>query len=337
MNKTEYIRRDFQTAKGIKFQTTLCKIKGSEPGPVLTLIAGQHGMEHMGPVVLTRFIDEISSKEFKGTLQICPCANPPALELDYEFYPENEDIKKLDDYYYSRFRHYYCPYGMGRNDRINYYNMNRIWNREGAMGVAGEITKWLWEEACENADALLDFHGLQGKKALIYTYNDTSTEFVADFGIQGIYPCPEPDEFKSGGLTWQACKKLDIPAATIEFSKQHELKEEEFELGRQGILNIMKKMGMLEGEIKLDKPVLKITKKHDFYSEKKGHIHIFFEQYAPVRKGEKIYEIRDIQTLEALDSEVSPVDGAMGYMTYRALNEPSELLCTVVEVEKLRG
>lgn len=336
MNTINYLRKEFVTSQGVEFQVTLCKIKGQMPGPTLTLIAGQHGMEHIGPVVLTRFIDEISKLDFKGTLYICPCANPLALELDYEFYPENEELNKLDDYYYSRFRHYYCPYDLGRNDRINYYNMNRIWNREGNMGVTGDITKWLWKEACTKADALIDFHGLQGKKALVYVYDNASVDFIADYGIQGIYPCPKPGEFKQGGLVWQAMNKLAIPAAIVEFSRQHELKEEEFELGRHGIINIMKKMKMLDGTPEIKVPVYKITNMHEFKSAKKGHIHIYVDQYSPVKKGDKIYEIRDIQTLEIIDVTCSPVDGIMGYITYRAVNEPSELLCIINEIEILR-
>lgn len=214
--------------------------------------------------------------------------------------------------------------------------MNRIWNRDGNMGVTGDITKWLWEEACTKADALIDFHGLQGKKPLIYVYDDLSADFIADYGIQGVYPCPKPNEFKQGGLTWQAASTLKIPAATIEFSKQHELKEEEFDLGRCGILNIMKKMKMLDGIPEIKAPVYKITKTHEFKSAKKGHIHIYFDQYSPIKKGDKIYDIRDIQTLEILDNAHSPVDGIMGYITYRAVNNPLELLCGINEIETLR-
>jgi predicted deacylase len=337
MNAIEYIRKDFQTTKGQKFQVTLCEIKGEQPGPALTLIAGQHGMEHMGPIVLTRFIDEISKTDFCGTLRICPCANPLALELDYEFYPENEDLSVLDNYYYSRFRHYYCPYGLGRQDQPNYYNMNRIWNREGELGVTGGITRWLWEEACENADALIDFHCLQGKKALVYTYDEKSVNFIADYGIPGIYTCPEPNEFKRGGLAWQVSSVLGIPAAIVEFSAQHELKEGEFELGRRGILNIMKKMNMLSGNPLISEPVYKITNTYDFYSKAKGHIHIYPEQYAQIKKGDKLYDIRDCQTLEIIDSGYSSVDGIMGYITYRAVNDPNDLLCCINEVELLRG
>lgn len=338
MGSTEFRRKNFTAFNNVNFQVTVCEIFGSKPGPTLTLIAGQHGMEHMGPVVLTRFIDEMAERDFSGTLHICPCANPLALELDYEFYPEKEDIQKLDEYYYSRFRHYYCPYGLGRKDRLNYYNMNRIWNREGDMGVAGEITKWLWNETCEPADAIIDFHGLQGKKALIYTCSDEQSEFIADFGIQGIYQNQNvpSDDFKYGGLLNQVTEKLKVPAATVEFSKQHELKEEEFEMGRQGILNIMKKMDMLSGQPLLTKPVYKITKTHELRSDHKGHIHIYFDQYDKVKKGEKIYDIRNIQTLEVIDSGVSPTDGVMGYMTYRAVNDPSEILCCIAEIQTMR-
>ena len=79
--------KKFEDCKGNSCQVTWCRIKGNTPGPVLSIIAGQHGMEHVGPGLLPEFIEEMASGEFAGELRICANANPFALLMDYEYYP----------------------------------------------------------------------------------------------------------------------------------------------------------------------------------------------------------------------------------------------------------
>lgn len=40
--------KKFKTAKGREFEVSYCKIDSGKPGPTLALVAGQHGMEHIG-------------------------------------------------------------------------------------------------------------------------------------------------------------------------------------------------------------------------------------------------------------------------------------------------
>ena len=51
----------------------------------------------------------------------------------------------------------------------NYYNMNRLWNRDTIHGVAGQITHWLWQEVIADADLTVDAHSLQAEKPLHVT------------------------------------------------------------------------------------------------------------------------------------------------------------------------
>jgi predicted deacylase len=135
----EVVRRTFTTSKGQAFQVTGVRIRGRQPKPVMTLVNGQHGMEHIGPVMLTRLADEARGWDFRGELRIIPCANPLALEVDYEFYPENEDLQKIEEYHFARSRPCFCVYGLALSE-TNLYNVNRLWNRADVPGVAGEIT-----------------------------------------------------------------------------------------------------------------------------------------------------------------------------------------------------
>ena len=333
------IAQEFTTFQGRTFTVTCYEIKGRQPGPVLTLIAGQHGMEHIGPIALTQFIDEIESADFSGTLYICPCANPLALEMDYEFYPEKEDLSKIETYFYSRARHYHCAFGLDRYSEQgaredNFYNMNRLWNRDGDYGVAGEITRWLWRETCQQADAIIDLHCLQAKKPLIFCSYPQSIPLASLFGVEAIYQGDpsKTSDFRKGGLPIQG-NIHGKRAFTVEFSIQHALKEEEYAICKSGVRNTMVALGMLDGDIILPKPVY-VIKQEDvrtLTTDQVGHIHYTFEEYAPVEQGDILFDIRDLETLEVVDRVESPVTGIMGQRTYRPISKPGEEVCRAAE------
>ena len=287
MNSTETISKSFTSAKGRTFTVAGCRIKGSQPGPTLALIAGQHGMEHIGPVVLKDMIRELQTTDFRGTVNLCPCANPPALELDFEYYPENEDLSVLDRHFYSRFRHDYCPYGMERAKGPNYYNMNRLWNRDTIRGVAGQITQWLWHEFVATADLTIAFHCLQAEKPLIYNWHRDSLPLAACFGIQAIYPHGAPDEFSMGNLGYQSGTR-GHNGFCVEFSCQHAYKDE-YETGKQGIRNAMAALHMTDARIRLTEPVYEVISSVPVKATVAGHIHYRNDEYEPVRQSVTIF------------------------------------------------
>lgn len=338
MADIEYVRRKFKTFKGKEFTVTYCVIKGAKPGPVLTLVAGQHGAEHSGPNVLVQFIDEIVKEDFAGTIYVCPCANPMSLEIDYQLYPEKEDLDKLKDYYYSRFRNTYCVFGLERSRTNSMYNMNRLWNRSEIHGVAGEITQWLWNEICTRADVVIDMHGLQSEKPLIYNGNEINNVIAKYFGIEAIYMTnPKPDEYNAHNLLYQANTIPGHYGFCVEFSVQHGLKEAEYSIGVRGIRNTMKVMGMLPGDVIHEKPVWIIDNNAIIQLRAKatGHIRYFFNLYDQIRKGDKLYEIRDIQTLEILEEGLSPVNGIMERKSHLPVMKAGEFPCGVVDAPLL--
>ena len=56
---TDYSKQ-FTDCNGNSCTVSWCRIKGNAPGPVLTIVAGQHGMEHVGPGLLPEFIEEMA-------------------------------------------------------------------------------------------------------------------------------------------------------------------------------------------------------------------------------------------------------------------------------------
>lgn len=337
--RKEKFYRSFTAVDGKKFQVSYFRIDGARPGPTLTLIAGQHGMEHSGPVLLSELIDELNPDEFSGTLLICPCANPAALALDYEIYPETEDLSKLDNYFYSEFRHGHCVFGLARGEAETCYNMNRLWNRPGKpLGMAGEITAWLWDEICRPANVIIDMHCLQADKPQIFVGDPVNFEIAKHFGIECVYRLnPNPDAYQSHNLLYQVTMGLGIRGFCVEFSRQHGLKESEYELGKRGVRNVMKAMGMLSGEVVHQRPVWAVLQEdiQHFHAKTSGHIRYCFNEYDQIRKGDRLYYVRDIQTLEVVEEFLSPIDGVFCGHESHPLAAPGRMTCWIAPAQPL--
>ncbi len=326
MQRLSTHRRKFTTAQGREFQVSFFTIRGISQGPVLTVIAGQHGMEHSGPNLLPALIDFLAKTDFAGTVHICPCANPLALEMDYEFYPENEDLSRINDYYYSRFRHNYCPWGIGRDDGGTINNMGRVWNHPAIPGVAGRVTRFLWDEICEPADIVIDLHCLQADKPMIYSPDPKNNLLASCFGVEVIVSSL-PIKTPYYGLTHQVSLRPEKFSFCVEFSAQHALKQSEYEMGRRGIRNIMIAAGMLSGSVIIPHDVRVISessRRHYATAAAGGHILHHVNLYDYVSKGTKLYEIRSFETLEIVDEGFAPITGTVGSISYLPVMKPGD-------------
>lgn len=339
MQRVSTSRKRFTSADGRDFQVSCFTVSGTRPGPVLTVIAGQHGMEHSGPNLLPEFIEELTESDFAGTVHVCPCANPLALEIDYEFYPEHEDISRIKDYYYSMFRHYHCPWGFGRGDGETLYNMNRLWNHPDSPGAAGQVAAWLWKEICASANVIIDMHSLQAEKPVIFNNREKCLPIVRYFGAEAVMMRdPAPNAYRGGNLTWQGGMAANQYAFCIEFSRQHGLKESEYEWGKQGIRNVMAGINMTDAEIILSKPLWKVFHKNSgqvVRAGAAGHIRYKKQLYDFVRKGDPIYEIRDLQTIEVMESVTAPNDGVICNISHLPVMKPHDQVCWVAEAEQI--
>ena len=338
MERKQFFSKEFQECSGKKFTVSYYKITGSKPGPTLTLLAGQHGMEHSGPNILHQFIRDIDPDSFAGTILVCPCANPLALELDYEIYPEGEDISKINDYYYSQFRHNHCVFNLGREDTQSWFNMNRLWNRKEIHGVAGEIAKWLWDELVLPTDVLIDMHCLQSDKPLIFNSGARNIPWAKCFGIEAIIMCAEEtDDYNGHNIMRQINTLPGKYGFCVEFSKQHGLKQSEYPLGFKGIDNMMKALGMKAGDIIHDRPVYVVE--HNtatgIRSQNSGHVRYFKYLYEEVQKGDKVYEIWNPQTLETLEEGFAPSSGIIGGIFHKPVVKKEDILCWIAPAIKV--
>ena len=330
--RIEWLSKDFTDAKGNTFPVCVARIVGDSPGPTLGLIAGQHGMEHIGVHVLRELIEQIDPAVLCGTLLVCPAANPQALLLDYEIYPEREDLSKLDEYFYSRERHAYCVFALGRSDTKTMYNMNRLWPGKPEAGVAGQITEWIWATLVEPAEVVIDLHccGNDRPHLLVsWEGHEKVMPLARYFGFRWIKTADHPSEYHQGKLHYQV-NQTDRRCFTVEFSRQHGVKYDDIVEGHRGLRNVMRALGMLPGDPSIPRPVWwQGAKSTQLAAEAQGHIRFYVGWYEPVAADQLICEIFDVPTSAKLQEVRAPFAGVVGGLDFRPIARPGETLCWV--------
>lgn len=336
-----WVRKMFTTHLGREFCVSIGVIKGAHAGPVFTNIAGQHGMEHTGPIVLRDMFDQLEPADIHGTLLLCPCANPLALELDFEVFPEFENPKiwqgdrdlKGSDFGYA-----------DRND-LGDYNQNRIWPpRETNRGVAGQIVKWLWQSMIEPADLVVDHHGLNALKPLVYV-EDPAVDWAPLLGAEAIW-CTgwpaDPDAYIYRRLGFQSIQ-AGKPGLILEYATQHTVREHERRIGHFAVKNMMRAMGMLRDRPPVIRRPTWLIPGHwvngigNVTTQARGHLHFFVNEYQHLKKGDLIAQVRCLQTHEVLDEVRAEADCLMLDRLKRGVTRPGDRVCRVHPLAKIKA
>jgi predicted deacylase len=254
-----WLSNEFTAANGRTVRISVGVICGARPGPTFANVAGQHGMEHIGPMVLRDFFEEVDPHQLAGTLYVCPCANPLALEYDFEVYPEREQLpapftKKLTGE----------MFGYKERNDLGEYNLNRVWGDDIAQeppageGLAGRIARWLWKTMIAPSDVVVDHHAVLSTRKPYIFCEEPVIAWTPFLGFEAVWCTgplrPSPTEYPYRRLCMQAIRHGKVGICT-EYSVQHAIKEEDRAIGRFGLFNMMKALGMIEGAPEIPKPV----------------------------------------------------------------------------------
>jgi predicted deacylase len=117
------------------------------PGPRILLIAGTHGDEYEGQVVLARLIHDLRAEDIRGRIIVLPSLNTPAAMAGLRTSP-------LDD-----------------------GNLNRAFPGDPDGGPTWKIADYVQNHLVPLVDVVMDFHG--GGSSLAYRPH-ASTHFAAD-------------------------------------------------------------------------------------------------------------------------------------------------------------
>ncbi len=206
-------------------------IHGARPGPTLALIAGTHGYEYAGIISLQRIRQTINPADLSGTLLLVHIANPPS--------------------FYGR-TIYYSP--------ADGQNLNRVYPGKADGTLSERIAYAITREVIEQADFLVDLHAGDGNEALRpYVYLPETGQAELDAASRGLAIAFGLDHIvidkgraqppEASLYTDQTAISRGIPAITTETGQLGLSDDYWVSLAEDGILNVMRHLGMLAGAV----------------------------------------------------------------------------------------
>lgn len=207
-------------------------INGINPGPVLSMTAGIHGTEYVPIIALQELITEIDPKDLSGTVILVHVANIPSF-LNRSVYASPIDHK----------------------------NLNRVFPGKEDGTVSECIAFTLTNEIFSKSDYYIDLHGGEFNEKLVnFLYffygcpdNDLcekSRMMAHAMGNNYIYPFKYNtfhDSLPSQFAAYEAFRK-GAASILVEFGDQGKVDLENLDFAKKGVINVLRTIGMLEGE-----------------------------------------------------------------------------------------
>jgi predicted deacylase len=207
---------------GSDLRIPVCIAQGHEDGPTLGIVGGVHGDEYEGREALLRVFEAVEPKLLRGALVGIPTANLPAFQA------------------------------MSRVGNIDYLDLNRSFPGGPDGFVTQRIAHFLTCTFLPKVDYLLDLHSAGLNYALLpyVGYVNTEDDLGRDslalakaFGIKHLYgSSPFSNVFRL------EARKQGIPSLLVEVKGEGRCLESEVGLIETGIQNVMKHLGMMDGQ-----------------------------------------------------------------------------------------
>jgi predicted deacylase len=277
-------------------------INGSEEGPRVLILGGIHGCEYTSIDAALKLGINLEASEVKGRVAVLPIANPVA------FYTRSIYVHPRD----------------GKN-------LNRMFPGKEDGTDAERLAFWLNETAFKNVDYIVDLHGGDMIEALVpFTiYHVTedqqvlekSKEMASLFDIHYVVG----SSGQVPGSTYGAAAMQGVPSIIAEAGQQGILSEEDSVMLQEGTKNILRSLGVLEGEVtQSESQYLSVF---DWYrADQKGLWYPSVKIGEIVKKGDKLGDITD-EFGQVLKTFYSDTNGAILFLvTSLAINENDPLL-----------
>jgi predicted deacylase len=189
---------------------------GAAPGPALCLTAGIHGDELNGVEIARRAFAGVDPKKLRGTVYALPAINAEGVRSGNRYLSDRRDL-------------------------------NRAFPGSEGGSVAAKIAYSVFTHFIEKCSVLIDLHTASDDRTnLPQVRADLANEKVRDiathFGTGIVVGGGGPDD----SLRREAVR-AGVAAIIYEAGGPHRFEEEEIARGVEGVDNIMKHLGMIEG------------------------------------------------------------------------------------------
>ncbi|MFW6385164.1 MAG: succinylglutamate desuccinylase/aspartoacylase family protein [Halodesulfurarchaeum sp.] len=296
---------------GREIETPIHRYEAIAPGPTVYVQALQHGGEVNGAVVLRRLHRRLVKSNLSGTVLAVPVANP--LAVDHRRYTISSRV-----------------------DAVN-TNMNRHWPGDSDGTVLQRIVARLWDVAGES-DVVVDIHtgGPEMLSHVRYTPgDDRSRELAESFGLDYVVAegtaKSSPESGNASGKLREIASGNGIPCITPELSHSRAIVEESVESGVTGVENVLKAVGVLDGEPDAGAPGV-ASEMEPVTADKSGLFTPAVSVGDRVRVNQSVGTVEDPGLWETRDTVRTPVGGLVLSISPGASVVEGERVANVVDL-----
>ncbi|MCY4538283.1 MAG: M14 family metallopeptidase [Chloroflexi bacterium] len=211
-------------ADGGYWRLPILSVAGASDGPTLLVLAGVHGDEYEGIVAIPRLFEVIQPGDLRGRLLMLPVCNVPAYE------------------------------GARRSSPVDGLNLARVFPGQRDGSITEQIAYWICDRLLRQADFMIDLHtgGIAYELPLLTgyvhdegAYGQASLGLARAFGAPVLWghPLPLPP-----GRSLTAAYDLGVPCAYTEAPGGSGIDPHVAGSFLSGLFNVMKHLGMLQGE-----------------------------------------------------------------------------------------
>jgi len=258
---------------------------GIEPGPVLLVEGGLHGIEIATIEICRKLIQEkLVPSRLKGTVIVAPQLNPWAYMSSIRFTPQD------------------CQ------------DMNRVFPGTGGSTLSYQVARVVTRELLDRADYVIDCHSCNPPSLHFTIVGEEGTPDVRAKSIEMAqafgYPVVNANTAYVGTLSGY-CLAQGKPTITPEFVFSRRLDPVSIETGVAGVMNVLKLLGMMPGNIEEVEVPGAFDEIMTYVSvgATRGGLCFFSRQCGDrVRKGDQLAVLRDFWGNE-MESIVAPHDG----------------------------
>jgi hypothetical protein len=298
-----------KSSAGFPIAIPLVIINGSESGPTLVANAAMHGTEIIGTLAISRFFKTADPQHLKGLFIGVPVLNTWAFEAEHR-------LPSL----------------------LDHFDMERLFPGKEFGSISDRIAYAFMNKIVRRADCLMDFHGQdqywQPTRAAIVplpkplgnvdqSEYQKSLEAAKAFGVRQIWRLNKP-----GSVTESIMNETGIPAISLEFGGVTDFRRMPRQIGLavEGISNVMKWLGMLEGEPTSQCYQSSIYDKHRVLNRFGGMWSTSMEVEDEVKENSLIGTISDPYTADVLEEIRAPMSGVITNLWCSPVVKPAVLV-----------
>jgi predicted deacylase len=268
-----------ELADGSWLELPLMVIRGRQPGPVFYIGAAFHGDEVAGVEIVGRLISLLDVGTLRGTLLVVPVQNPLAFQVQHRYFVGHMLRSPMD-------QNPADPWASFPGDP----NGN----------LAALIAHALFDQMMRHADYMVDIHtpttgGRYAPFAFLPPTRCGKTVAEAEvlagaFGADYILAA-EKGMYVGDKNPHTVLGERGIPAFGVEIGEGGRLDEPDIDVGLRGLLNLLKKVGMLPGDPVLLGRRLVIRTMEITRATRGGILHLLVKLNEQVTKGQPVARV----------------------------------------------